>query len=67
MERRIVRIKFNRDYGEYRVPGNNPRREEASSAYTDDLEDAIGTATHMHGADCDIYINRKHVFSTISK
>lgn len=62
--RRVVRIKYNREYGEYRVPGNNPRREEASASYTDDAEDAIGTASLMYGANVDIYIERKHVFST---
>ena len=39
---RVVTITYSRDWGDYRVPAPDGR--EVSAYYTDDLEDAVGTA-----------------------
>lgn len=44
---RKITIKYHRGYDEYRVP--SPDGSEAGAAYTNDKQDAIGTAKAMHG------------------
>ena len=41
--------------GEYRVPG--PEHTEAQAYYTDDREDAVGTAKQVHGKDIEIHFD----------
>ena len=43
-----ITIRFD-DTGEHRVPG--PAKTEAQAYYTDDREDAVGTARHVFGQD----------------
>ena len=45
----MTRITITHDDYDYRVPARDGR--EAGAYYTDDREDAIGTARHMWGAD----------------
>ncbi len=45
-------ITYNLEYAEYRVPG--PDATEAQACYTDDKDDAIGTAKAVFGADVKI-------------
>lgn len=49
VDKKIVTIKKNVSYNEYRVPGKSGN--EASAYYTDDKDDAIATARAEHGND----------------
>ncbi len=51
-----ITIKFDSEWGTYRVPG--PDKTEAQAYYADDKEDAIGTAKAMHGEDVVIKFRR---------
>lgn len=44
-------------WGEYRVPG--PKGTEAQAYYTDDREDAVGTAKAIYGQDTKVKFKRK--------
>lgn len=49
-----IQIDYNPDYEEYRVPGIDGN--EASAYYTHDKGDAIQTAQHIHGKECEIKV-----------
>ena len=52
----IVTIKYSRQWEEYQVPG--PDGTEAQVCYTDDKDDAIGTAKAIYGGEVEIKFRR---------
>lgn len=57
-----ARIKYDAYTREYRV--TSPDKTESGAYYTNDLQDAIGTAAHMHGVDTEVVFNGKVLFCT---
>lgn len=57
MKPQIITITYDRWNDEYRVPGINSARE-AEAYYTNDRDDALATAGHIHGHGLKIKIKK---------
>lgn len=63
MKNQRVNVSYSAEWGEYRVPA--PSGNPAATYYTDDKEDAIGTAVLQFSGGIDVYINGKLAFCCI--